>query len=73
MLKSNRIVMFSKGQLIFAILFALTFIGVLIYSYRKDVKLHRFHFKGSGKVVVGFIVFIALLFLIKLYLKNKTY
>nr|WP_229734163.1 hypothetical protein [Flavobacterium sp. UBA6135] len=62
--------MFTKGQLIFAVLFAITFIGVLIYSYRKDVKLHRFHFKGSGKVVIGFLLFIALLFVIKYFLKK---
>lgn len=62
--------MFTQGQWTFAVLFAITFIGVLIYAYRKDIKLHRFHFKGSGKVLLGFFLFILILFVIKIYLKR---
>ena len=62
--------MFSTGQLIFAALFFLTFVIVIIYSYRKDLALHRKYYKGSLFVLAGFIVFIMLLFVIKAYLKD---
>lgn len=62
--------MFSTGQLIFAALFFLTFVIVIIYSYRKDLTLHRKYYKGSLFVLLGFLVFIAILFAIKAYLKQ---
>ena len=57
--------MFSKGQIIFGILFAIAFTIVLIYAYRKDIKLHRRYFKGSIWVLVAFISFILLIVAIK--------
>ncbi|MFN4763300.1 hypothetical protein ACKGJN_09275 [Gillisia sp. Q332] len=62
--------MFSTGQLIFAALFFLTFVIVIIFSYRKDLALHKKYYKGSLFVLAGFLVFIALLFVIKAYLKE---
>lgn len=62
--------MFSSGQLIFALVFFIFFIGVMIYSYRGDKKLHRKQYKGSIWILVGFIAFIAFLVLLKTYLKN---
>lgn len=62
--------MFSTGQLIFAALFFIAFVIAIVYSYRKDVALHKKYYKGSIYVLAGFIVFIVLLFLIKDYLKN---
>lgn len=62
--------MFTQGQLIFASLFVVAFIITMIYVYRKDIALHRLHYKGAFKVLIGFIVFIALLFVIKIYLKK---
>lgn len=62
--------MFTKGQLIFASFFVVAFIFTMIYVYRKDIFLHRLHYKGAFKVLIGFIVFIALLFVIKIYLKK---
>ena len=47
--------MFSQGQLIFGILFAITFIGVLIYAYRKDFNLHQKYYKGSLWVLLAFV------------------
>lgn len=60
--------MFSPGQLIFAAVFLFVFVVVVIFSYRKDLKLHRKYYKGSLYILVGFLLFIALLFLIKEYL-----
>lgn len=62
--------MFSTGQWVFAGVFVVCFIAVMIYVYRKDVPLHKLHYKGSFKVLLGFIFFIVLLFLIKIYLKK---
>ena len=59
--------MFSKGQIIFGILFAITFIIVLIYAYRKDFKLHKRYFKGSSWVLVAFIAFLLMIVAIKFF------
>jgi len=57
--------MFTTGQLIFGILFAIAFIIVLIYTYRKDLQLHRKYYKGSVWVLIAFIAFILLIVAIK--------
>ncbi|MUP44226.1 hypothetical protein E0K83_00515 [Gramella sp. BOM4] len=62
--------MFSTGQLIFAGFFVVAFIIIMIFSYRKDIRLHRKYYKGSLYVLIGFIVFILLLFLIKTQLNH---
>ncbi len=62
--------MFTTGQLLFALLFFIAFIFVMIYSYRGDKKLHKKQYKGSLWILVGFIVFIAFLLAIKTYLKG---
>lgn len=61
--------MFSTGQIIFAVLFFIVFVGVMIYSYRKDLKLHKKYYKGSLYILVGFLLFILMLFLLKDFLK----
>ena len=61
--------MFSTGQLIFALLFALVFGVIIILSYMKDKKLHEKNYKGARWVAVAFVTFVLLLFLIKSYLK----
>ena len=53
--------MFSNGQLIFAALFFVGFVSIIVISYRKDKAIHTKQFKGSLCVLVAFIVFIALL------------
>ena len=51
--------MFSRGQLTFGIIFAIVFIGIIIYAYRKDFNLHQKHYKGSLWVLLVFVGFIA--------------
>jgi len=58
--------MFTKGQWIFALLFAITFILVLVYSYKKDSNLHKKFFAGSIWVLIAFIAFILMIVSIKL-------
>ncbi|HEX8270674.1 MAG TPA: hypothetical protein VF581_12340 [Flavobacterium sp.] len=62
--------MFSQGQLIFAGLFLIVFIIAAVYVYRKDASLHKVFYKGSYRVLIGFILFIGLLFIIKIFFKR---
>ncbi len=62
--------MFSTGQVIFGIVFFIVFVICAIWVYRGDKGLHRMHYKGVYKVLIGFLLFIAFLFVIKGYLKH---
>tara|TARA_Y200000002_G_scaffold379532_1_gene388986 strand:+ start:724 stop:912 length:189 start_codon:yes stop_codon:yes gene_type:complete len=57
--------MFSQGQLIFAIFFVITFICIISYSYKKDLKYLKDSYKGVKWVLIGFIVFFGLLVFLK--------
>lgn len=57
--------MFSTGQLVFAILFSIAFAAVIIFSYKKDKKMHQKNYKGVKWVGAFFILFIITLFFIK--------
>jgi hypothetical protein len=52
--------MFSRGQLIFAAIFAFSFIILMVFSYRKDVKLHKLYYKKVWIVALGIFLAIAL-------------
>jgi len=62
--------MFSQGQLVFAGCFFVAFVIAMIYAYRKDAKLHQVFYKGNYKILIGFILFIVILFLIKIFFKR---
>ncbi len=62
--------MFTRGQLIFAVVFLIGFIIAAIYVYRKDKSLHNQYYKGSSRILIGFLLFIAFLFVMKYYLKH---
>ncbi|TDD94194.1 hypothetical protein E0F76_17275 [Flavobacterium cellulosilyticum] len=62
--------MFSKGQLIFAGCFFVAFVIAMIYAYRKDAMLHKTFYKGNYKILIGFVLFIIILFLIKTSFKR---
>ena len=62
--------MFSTGQLIFAALFAIVFIGVMVLSYKKDKKMYKKNYKGVIWILISFAAFIIILFVIKHFLKN---
>ncbi|MCX7547087.1 hypothetical protein OS188_03880 [Xanthomarina sp. F1114] len=57
--------MFTKGQLVFGVLFAIVFIIAIFYTYRKDLKLHKRYYKGSVWILVAFIAFILFIASIK--------
>jgi len=44
--------MFTTGRIIFALVFALSFIGYLIWAYGKDAKLSKKYYKGSGIILL---------------------
>ena len=62
--------MFTGGKLIFTIAFVIVFTIAMIYTYRKDLNLHKMYYKGSSWVLVIFIAFIGILFVIKNILKD---
>jgi len=57
--------MFSQGQIIFGICFAVAFTIVLIIAYRKDLNLHKRYYKGSIWILIAFISFILMIAAIK--------
>lgn len=62
--------MFTTGQWVFAGLFLVAFIIAAVYSYKGDKMLHARFYKGSYKVLIGFLLFIGMLFLIKFFFKT---
>jgi hypothetical protein len=52
--------MFSKGQLIFAAIFAIAFISLMVWSYRKDIKLHKIYYTKVWIVALGIFLAITL-------------
>ena len=56
--------MFTSGQKIFALFFLITFTAVIIWTYRKDLKLHKTHYKNVWVIIVSIIVIITLFTLI---------
>ena len=61
--------MFSKGQIIFGVLFFIGFAIIIGYTYRKDLKLHKRFYAGSIWVLVAFISFILFISAIKYFFK----
>ena len=57
--------MFSNGQLVFGLLFFVSFIIIVTYSYKKDLKKLNGTDKGIKWVVIGFIAFVSLLVILK--------
>jgi hypothetical protein len=62
--------MFSTGQLIFGLLFFIGFVITMFFAYSKDAKLHQIFYKGNYKILLGFLLFIGLLFVIKIFFKR---
>ena len=52
--------MFSIGQIYFAIFFIIAFTAILIWMYRKDLKLHKLHYKNAYVVLIAAIAVIIL-------------
>jgi len=57
--------MFTTGQLVFGLLFFIAFATVIVFQYRKDLKLHKKYYKGTTWILLAFIGFIALIAAVK--------
>ena len=57
--------MFSTGQLVFAIFFFISFLVIVIISYKKDLKGLKGSYSGIRWVILGFICFVAMLVVLK--------
>ncbi|WP_010134203.1 hypothetical protein [Ochrovirga pacifica] len=61
--------MFSTGQIYFAIFFVVAFTAAMIWSYRKDLKLHKIHYKNAAiKVFIAGIAVTVAFILIRISL-----
>lgn len=60
--------MFSKGQIIFGVLFFIVFAIIIAFTYRKDLKLHKRFYAGSIWILIAFITFILFIIAIKFFL-----
>ncbi|WP_298239074.1 hypothetical protein [uncultured Algibacter sp.] len=61
--------MFSKGQIIFGVLFFIAFAIIIAFTYRKDLKLHKRFYAGSVWILIAFIAFILFITAIKFLFK----
>lgn len=55
----------TTGHWIFAGIFMALFVIYLIWSYRKDLKLHRIHYQGYFYVMAGIILVVFLFYIAK--------
>jgi len=56
--------MFSKGQLIFVGIFIIAFIISMIWSYRKDLRVHKKYYKNTFIIIITVFLIIAIFTLI---------
>ncbi len=56
--------MFTKGQFIFAACFIVAFTILMIWSYRKDIKIHKKHYKNTYIILITLFLIIAIFTLI---------
>ena len=52
--------MFTSGQKIFALIFAIVFVVAMIWTYRTDLKLHKTHYKNVWVILISVLVVMAL-------------
>ena len=57
--------MFTSGQLVFAILFIISFLFITTLSYKKDLKGLKGRYSGIRWVMIGFICFVSILVILK--------
>jgi len=61
--------MFSKGQIIFGIIFFVVFAVIIGITYKRDLKLHKQFYKGIIWMLIAFIGFILFISAIKFFFK----
>lgn len=56
--------MFTGPQIIFAVFFVIVFTGIMIWSYRKDLKLHNIHYKNTASKVLIYGAIVTITFIV---------
>jgi len=56
---------FTSGRILFMIFFIISFLVLAIYSYKKDLKNHKIHYKNAAKNLliygsITLIIFVAI-------------
>ena len=59
----------TNGHWIFAAIFAISFVGFIVWSYLKDLQLHKVHYKGSSLFLLGLIVLAFLIYVFRGFMK----
>lgn len=59
---------FTTGRIVFVVFFVVAFVSLMVFSYRKDIKTHKKHYKGSFWILLSFIGFVLFLFGLKVFL-----
>lgn len=55
----------GSGHWVFAIIFAIAFIGFLIWAYRDDLQMHKRYYKGSGAFLLGVVLLLFLFWIFR--------
>ena len=63
--------MFTTGRIIFAIIFVLSFIVLMIFAYGKDKKNHSIYYKNAAKKVIIYGSAVVILFVLFRYFTSK--
>ena len=56
--------MFTTGRIIFVAVFVVVFVAAMVWSYSKEKKISRVHFRKSYLILIAIILFLMLQFLI---------
>ena len=60
----------SKGQLIFAVIFFIVFVIVMVWAYRSERKTYKLHYKGVYVVLLALLGFV-LIYRLAVHYFNK--
>ena len=55
----------GTGHWIFAGIFALTFVGYLVWSYRSYRSTHEIHYRGAYRYLLGIFVLLMVIYIFK--------
>jgi hypothetical protein len=56
--------MFTSGRIAFIIFFVISFFVLLMWSYRKDARVNKIHYKGIFWIFFSIVAVFSILFLI---------
>lgn len=63
--------MFTPGRIIFALIFIVVFIGLMIFAYGKDKKNHKTYYNNAAKKVALYGLIVIALFVLFRYFTSR--